>query len=628
MAGPFSKVKKIFTSGKNDIDKQLNLDKKLVYSLSKSRIPRLAQVKYANKFLTPTERKLIRISLAVVFLSLLFLAGRFYIIHLQTIPAKGGEYSEGLVGAPKHINPLYMSLNDVDNDLGALIYSSLIKTDSQGKLENDLVESYEIAADNKTYIFKIRTDVKWHNGSEMTVDDVLFTFRTIKDAQYKSPLRASFSGVEAEKVDEETIKFVLAESYAPFLELLTFGIMPESLWDQVSPQGALISDLNLKPVGTGSYKFKSLSKDKSGQIKSYTLTINNDYYGHKPNITALSFNFFQNYDEALQALNNNVVNGLAHLSKKMEANLNARNSFYFHKLSLPELTAVFFNPKINQSLKDVKVRQALATVIDKNDIVKNVLGDNASVANGPIHSNNFAYNPDIKTYQYNKAEAAKLLDEAGWKIAEVTEADIKTIQEAEKNKKINDVDEAKLAVGAGKWLFNKDKFLIVKLTTVENDEYLQVAEKIKKAWEDLGIKMVLDVVSANEIQANVIRPRNFEALFYAQIVGNDPDVYAFWHSSQVSEFGANIANYSNKEADQLLEDARLSLNQGERVEKYKRFQEIIANELPVIFIYSPSYVYVQNKNIKGFVGERIQHPKDRFAGIANWYIKTKKRIVW
>lgn len=588
----------------------------------------MTQVKYVKKFLSPSERKAMRASFLIITLSLLFLLGRFYIVNLQAVPVKGGEYSEALIGSPKRINPLYSNLNSVDRDLGRLVYSSILKTDAEGNLANDLAESLEIGSDNKSYIFKIRTDAKWHNGSKLTVDDILFTFRTIKNAEYKSPLRSSFAGVEAEKIGEETIKFTLAESYAPFLGLLTFGIMPENLWDQVSPQGALLNELNLKPIGSGPFKFKSLSKDKNGRLISYALSASEDYYGARPNVSILNFKFFQNYDEAVQAMNDNAVSGLGYLSKKSDIALSAKNSYYFYKLNYPELTAIFFNQKNNQALADVKVRQALALALDKNEIIKSLFDDNAKSVDGPILPDNFAYNQNIKIYRFNKAEAEKLLDEAGWKITDVSDTDIKTINETVDKEKLKDADKARLAIGAGRWRASKDQFLAIKLATVENNEYQQVVEQIKKYWEDLNIKVEIDITPANQMQAKIIKPRNFEALFYAQITGNDPDVYAFWHSSQAGELGANIADYSNKEADQLLEDGRVTLNQDERAEKYRRFQEIITNNLPAIFMYSPSYIYAQNKNIKGFNIKKIQSPDDRFSNIADWYIKTKKRIVW
>ena len=157
---------------------------------------------------------------------------------------------------------------------------------------------------------------------------------------------------------------------------------------------------------------------------------------------------------------------------------------------------------------------------------------------------------------------------------------------------------------------------------------MKITEKIKSGWEKTGVKINLNIIPISQIQSEIIKPKSFAALLYGQVVGNDPDVYTFWHSSQTGENGSNLANYTNKDVDQLLEDARLTSNQEQRIEKYKKFQEIMAEEVPAIFLYSPYYTYTQSKKIKGFDVKNILIPCHRFTNISDWYIKTGKRIVW
>ena len=224
-----------FKNGQDSNGQQIELDKKLVFSLAKSRTPKLKQLKYIKQFLSWQEIWLINFCLLVILASSVFLAVRFYQSHLQIIPISGGEYIEGLIGAPKYINPLYASFSDVDNDITNLVFSSMFKRGKNGELVNDLVDSYEISQDNKIYTFKIKQGTNWHNSSKLTVDDIMFTFNSIKDKQYQSPWRTSFTGVELEKLDNTTIQFILTEPYAAFLDLLTFGILPQELWQQIPP---------------------------------------------------------------------------------------------------------------------------------------------------------------------------------------------------------------------------------------------------------------------------------------------------------------------------------------------------------------------------------------------------------
>lgn len=609
---------------------QTELDKKLVYSLSKTKIPSLRQIKHINRVLSQKERLVMRLSFFVFIISLTILGARTYISHLQIIPAHGGEYIEGVLGAPKYINPLYSSFSDVDGDITSLVFSSLFKRDENGHLVNDLAESYDVSQDNKIYTFKIKSEVKWHNNNQLKADDILFTFNAIKDGRYNSPLKASFVGVEVDKIDDVTIRFVLVEPYAAFLDLLTFGVLPQDIWSQIPPTSAGLADLNLKPIGSGSYKFKSLVKDKNGNIKAYTLVVNEDYYGKIPFIDTLVFRPFVNPEEAVRSLNEDNIDGISYLSKYFEKDLVARDSLNLYKINLPQLTAIFFNKEKNKLLTDKKIRQALAFAIDKNNIIKDILKEDARIIDGPILPDSFAYNTENKKYKFSQEEAKTLLHDIKWEEVSISEDDLVKAEEEvnSEDEKIRKNAEQIVLMGAGTWRKKDDQFLIVNLTTVESEENLQIIRAIKGYWENIGVKTQIEIIPTNKIQTDILRPRNFQALFYGQIVGADPDSYAFWHSSQIKESGLNIANYSNKEVDALLEDARVINDTEQRKEKYLKFQDIITEELPAIFLYSPVYTYVQDKKIKGFNIKNILVPHDRFNNIDDWYIKTDKKIIW
>ncbi len=610
--------------------RQIDLDKKLVFSLNKARTPSLRQLKYIKRYLTKTELRSIYICFLVIFVSLFFIGTKFYFTHLATVPIKGGDYTEGLVGSPKLINPLYAYVSDVDSDITSLVFSSLFKRGRQAELVNDLVENYVISPDNKNYTIKIKSGVKWHNGSQLTTDDILFTFNAIKDSQYKSPLRNSFSGVELEKIDDTTVKFILSEPYAAFLDLLTFGILPQQLWQQISPAAASLATLNLKPIGSGPFKFKFLVKDNSGNIKSYTLVSNDDYYGKIFNLNQISFKFFVNYQELISALNNNLINGISYLPNQEKSQVIAQDSLNFYQLNIPQLTALFFNAKINPLLADKNIRQALAYGLDKNKIINQVIGQDARLIDGPIFPDSFAYSSEVRKYNYNISSSTKILDDLGWKIVELSAKDIDQAKQdiTAKDELLKKQAQMKLALGVGKWRAKGNDYLAIEITTVDIPEDQQLVEEIARYWQAINIKTTINIVPAGQIQSEVIRQRNFQVLLYSEIVGADPDLYAFWHSSQIGETGLNIADYANKEVDKLLEDARLTNDLNLRKEKYKKFLQILAEEVPAIFLYSPNYTYVQDKNIKGFNVKNILVPRDRLANIEDWYIKTGKKLVW
>lgn len=606
-----------------------DLNKKLVYSLSKSRIPSFKQLKYIVRFLTAKELWALRVSILVLVAATAWLGARYYGKFVKIEPARGGEYSEGLIGQPKYINPLYSSLNDVDNDLVHLVYSSLFKRDAQGNLTKDIVESYEESSDHKSYTFKLRPDVTWHDGNALTAEDVVFTFNAIKSEEYKSSLRQSFAGVEIEEIDNLSFRFKLSESYAAFLELLTFGIMPQSAWSQVVPANASLADLNIHPVGSGPYKVKSLIKDKAGAVRSYSLSANDEYYGGAPKIETLTFKFYGNAQEAVSALNQGEIEGIGYLPGNSKNEIKGLQQYNFFQLKMPHITSLFLNPKGNSALADKNVRQALALSIDRQSIINDSLSGSGQAIDGPILPGNFAYDKDLKKYEFAPDLAAAQLDQAGWKTSEITKEMIDKAQEDLQGSDESLKDKAQVLIdqGEGRWRQKDGVYLFISLTTVDREENDSVAAKIKDYWQSIGVRTEINQLLSSQIQSEVIKPRDFEALLYGQVVGNDPDPYPFWHSSQASSPGLNITNYSNKEVDQLLEDARITTEINVRVEKYKRFQEIISEDEPVIFLYSRLYTYVQSKKVNGFKIDTILMPYDRFDNIIDWFVKTKRSLA-
>jgi len=621
----------LFSKKKNNYPQRDNWDRQLVYSLSKSRIPTLKQIKYLKKFLSPREVLFIKISLIVILLNLLFLGVNFYRSHLQVVPARGGEYVEAIVGRPQYINPLYDTINDVDHDISSLVFSSLFKRDENGELVPDIVDSYEVQDNGRVYIFKIKDNIRWHHsGEELNADDVIFTVEAIKNPAYKSPLALSFSGVKVEKIDDKTIKFSLGSPYAAFLELLTFGILPQKIWSAIPSESANLVKYNLKPIGSGPYQFEKLIKDENtGRITSYILTLNDNYYGPKPYIEKIIFKFYPTLEEAISVLNQNLVDGISYLPSDFKNELVSPGALNFYRLTSPQLTAIFFNTKSKEYLADRKIRQALAYAINRQEIIDDILLGEAVLVDSPIFINSFAYNNNIHKYNYDPQKAGKILDELGWKLVEIDDEKIKKAEEEKNSEEKETKDKALeiLSLGKGSWREKDGKYLILRLITIDRDHNGQIIEKVKNYWEKIGVKTFLEVVPTSQI-TEIIKARNFDALFYGQIVGIDPDSYVFWHSSQANESGLNITNYNNKEVDKLLEEGRIIIDKNQRTEKYKRFQEILTEDEPAIFMYSPFYIYVQNKKVKNFHTKIILSPNGRFSTISDWYIKTSKKIVW
>lgn len=602
------------------------LDERLVYSLSASRIPSIGQLGYLHKYLTPRERLVFKMSSVVLILAAVLLVGRFYYTHLDVVPVRGGKLTEGVVGIPKYVNPLYSSINDVDMDLVSLVYSGLYKRDGKAGLINDLAESKTVSADGKLYTIKIRAGVKFHNKTALTANDVLFTFNAIKDFQYKSPLRISFSGVEAEVIDDQTINFKLKESFAGFTELLTFGILPQELWGQLAPNAVSLAELNLKPIGSGPYKFKSLVKDKSGNLKEYGLEVNNDYFGTVPYIENVSLKFYPSYEEATPDLNNNAIDGLAFYPSQVSSELDKSYISYL-RLNVPQEKGIFFNLK-SDILSEKKIRQALALAIDKPLLVNKLLGVNAEIVDSPILQNSPMYSGDYKKYNLNREEARRLIEAAGWKLVDVTAEDL---AKAEQGKNSTDAKLKKeaddyLTLGAGKWYYKNGDYLIIRLSAVDAAENSNVLSEVKNMWEGVRVKTIAELVPVSQIQNDIIKTRDYDALFSGEVLSADADPFPFWHSSQIGSEGLNLSNYSSKEADKALEAGRQQVDAVKRKELYKKFLAVFSEDMPAVFLYSPKYIYAVNNRIKDVSISAVVNSSDRLSDINNWHIETGKRF--
>ena len=563
-----------------------NDEQKLLFSLSKNKIPNIRQIKQLKHFLDYKEKRIILISLVFLFLSLALLGGRFLWNNLVEVPKYGGEYTEGLVGSIQYINPILCQANDTDRDISRLVFSGLFKINTDGELESDLVKKYQISEDQKTYIFTLKDNILWHDGMELISDDIGFTLAAIQNPEFKSPLFRTLQGVAYEKISDDSFKLSLAEPFSPFISTLTFGILPMHLWQNISPENATLTELNKKPIGTGPFMYKSFKKDSSGYVKQYTLVNFKEYYGKRAYLKSIVLKLYTSSNSALEALKNNQVQGISFLSQDNYKEISASENFEIYNFNMPQYSALFFNPKKQELLKDRDIRRALSMAINKKELAAE-LGSGLKEAYGPL---DFIIDPQED--KYDLEASAELLKEAGWELKE-------------------------------KFLEKDEQKLELTITSVDNNEYIRILQYIKKQWAKLGIMTNLEIIPRNKITSQTIEPRDYEILLIAQILSYDPDPYPFWHSSQ-TKIGLNLSIFANQNIDDILEEARKITSFDERLKKYDNFQEILKKEYIAIFLFRPTYHYPMDSDIKGVDTKVIYLPSDRFSNVENWYLKTKK----
>lgn len=559
-----------------------------------------SQFRLLPKVLSKRERYAIFVLLLVIIGSVVAIPFSTIVHFTKPVADYGGTLVEGEIGQPRHINPLLAQTNDTDRDLTTLIYSGLLKYNEDGKLVPDLADHYEVSSDGLNYTVYLRPGAKWHDGQVVTAGDVVFTIQTAQNPDYGSPQRINWQGVTVTKVNDTTVIFTLKNQYAQFLNNLTLGILPQHIWQNVKAINFSLSDYNMKPIGSGPYVFQKYTKDDLGQIQSYDLNANPDWYGGRPYIGTVELRFYNSEDEMIAAYNRNEVMDLSTVSAGNLDQIRFKQRLNIEQVKLPRYFGVFFNQTRSNVLADKNIRLALNYATDKQALVDTVLKGNGATIYSPLIENVLDVGQDITKYQYNLDQAKQVLSADGWG-----------------NPDSNGI----LQKGTGK---NQTR-LTVHLTTSTFPELAQVADILKSQWAKVGVDVTVDALPTPQLQ-QAIKDRDYEALLFGEILNLDPDPFSLWDSSQIHDPGLNLALYNNKATDSLLESARQSLNPLDRISKYDDFQKLVIADVPAVFLYNSYYLYPVSTDVKGFDTTVISTPADRFDNIALWYINTKR--IW
>ncbi len=533
--------------------------------------------------------------LFVIFAGLFSWLVMLFLSFTKPVPAEGGVYTEGIVGEPMHINPILAQATDVDADMVQLVYSSLFSYDDAGRLRPSLAEGYELQEDGKKYVVKLRSGVKWHDGQDLTADDVLFTFRTIQDASYRSPLRANWQGVDVSKDDDQTVVFSLKKAYFDFLENLTVGIVPKHIWDGIPPEKFSLADVNLNPIGSGPFRVEGFKKDSNGTILSYELRAFPQYFEGTPFLQKVVLYFYGSEEDMLSAYRRREILAASNVTPgSFPEDLKNQKDTVIHDVSQPRVFAVFLNEKKNAALAEEPVRRALALATDRERLVREVLDGHGDPAYSLFSPNTSAYSSAGEASVFNPDEAVKVLEDAGWMLG----------------------DDGVREKGGVRLEFD--------IATPNWDELVKTAHMVENGWNEIGAHVTVSVLENVSDAQRTIRSREYAALVYGLAMTFEPDPYSFWHSSQTGELEHNFSLFSDKRADELLSNSREELSADARAGMYREFQEILATRMPAVFLYSPRYVYVQRRSVQGFSAQAINTPASRFQDIARWYMSTKR----
>lgn len=508
--------------------------------------------------------------------------------------ADGGTYAEAVLGPIGTLNPLYAS-SSAELSASRLLFSSLYSYDTTGHLQSDLADSMKIDDSQTVYTVKIRPDARWHDGQRVTARDVAYTVDLIKDPQTRSPLSINWRSVSVRAIDDETVEFKLPVVYAAFPHALTFSVLPQHVLGSVAPALIRENTFSQAPIGSGPFTFRVMqSIDGTGQQKIASLAANPHYYKGTPRIAHFDLHAYSSQDEIVQALRTGEVSAAADMTL---ANVSQVDTANYAVTPEPIDNGVYaiFNTA-TATLKDKAVRQALQLGTDTSairhglSIVPPTL--DLPFINGQVQGADMphAAKPDA-------AKAAAQLDAAGWKL--------------DGNVRKKDGQPLTLSV-----------------VTTKNPQYEKSLSVLAGQWRQLGVTINTKVIDTSDPTANfvqdVIQQRNYDVLLYELAIGSDPDVYAYWHSSQIGANGYNLANYSNTAADAALASARSRLEPDLRAAKYRAFARQWLDDTPAIGLYQAVAPYVSNHTVHATAdGVHLVSAQDRYADILYWNVQTK-----
>ena len=504
-------------------------------------------------------------------------------------PAYGDTLVEASIGDISGLIPNITS-DSASHEIGGLIYSNLIRTDKELRPEGELAERWDISKDEMTLTFYMRKGIKWHDGEDVTAEDVDFTFRYMIDPKTPTAYGEPFRQVRrAEVVDGYTYRVTYEKPYAPALLSWGLWILPRHILEPAWKAGVDLRTTrqNRFPVGSGPYRF---GEWKTGE--KIVVEANPDYFEGRPYMRRVVYRIIPDQSTIfleLKARNIDLAS-VTPIQYRRQTEFPAfLKAFHRYRYLSNSYAYLGFNLR-DARFQDKRVRQAMAHAINKQEIIEGVLLGLGRPAVGPYKPGTWWYKDDVKTFPFDPERAKALLAEAGWRR---TTAD---------------------------GILEKDgkPFSFTIRTNQGNAVRQQTAEIIQRRLRSVGIDAKIHIVEWAAFINTFIRKKDFEAIILGWGLGLDPDQYEIWHSSQTGPEELNHISYKNPKVDELLEAGRRTFSQEKRTAIYGELQEVLAEDQPVIFLYVPDALPVVSARVHGIAPA----PAGIMYNFIKWYVPS------
>lgn len=503
-------------------------------------------------------------------------------------PAYGDALIVGSIGEPSTLIPLLAS-DSASHEIASLVYNGLVKYDKNLRLVGDLAESWVVSKDGLTITFHLRKGVKWHDGQELTSNDVLYTYRVTIDPKTPTAYSEDFKQVKSLVIpDRFTVRVTYEKPFAPALASWAFWILPAHL---LEGKDITKSSLARNPIGTGPYTFKEWVPGQRVVLESFK-----DYFEGRPYIDRYIYRIIPDNSTMYMELKAGGIDTMVISPVQYQRQTDTPEfKERFNKYRYPASAYIYLGYNLRNPLfSDRRVRQALTSAINKDEIVHGVLLGMGQVAHGPYKPGTWPYNPYIKDFDYNPERARELLAEAGWR---------------EKNSD-------GILVKDGK------PFQFTLMTNQGNDQRIRAAVIIQRRLKQVGIDMKLRVIEWASFITNFIDKRNFEAVILGWTIGQDPDLYDIFYSKKTGVKELNFIGFNNSEVDELLEEGRRTFDMKKRRRCYYRIQEILAVEQPYTFLFVPDALPVVSARFRGIEPA----PAGIDYNFIKWYVPKEEQM--
>ena len=495
---------------------------------------------------------------------------------------KGGTYTEATLGKINSLNPLFANTSS-EKTLSKLMFATLSQPDYSGHTGLGLAASIKTDESGLNWTVRLRENLKWSDSEPITNADVVYTIKTLQTPGLNSTYAANFAGVTLEETEDGALLFKLPAAYANFSSALNVPILPAHVLSEVSPSLLLENSFSTSPITSGAFSYNASQTIGSSGERIVYLNANPNYYRRAPLLDSFAVHAYPTTDEIISAVKSGSVTATAELLPTDAENI-VSGLISEHQATISSGVFLFMNLR-STAFSDKALRKALQSGIDIRSL-RAPLGDELPL-DYPLTQTQISLNsyPTLPSYDPEKAKAT---------VANVSE---------EKR--------------------------TIRLVTTNTGYFPALADNLKYQLEQLGFAVDVQTYAANQdFVLTVLRPRDYDLLLYEIELGADPDLFAYYHSSQATETGLNLSNYTNTLASDLLLAARGTMDAAVRAAKYQSFLNYWVEDAPAIGIYQVNSSYFINRNVRTYSPDNILvTPVDRFLDVEYWATEkiTKNR---